>query len=639
MSDSIWYHKPGEFREFIKTIRDKSMTVFDALAGFREVKCLPARYKQMTIAELASNSKEIQTLYKALRSGMEAESKLKLPYKRKAREVEIIQDIADAYDIDKEKAKSRVVTGHYNDGDRQFNYAIEIAVAPRKGIDENVKDAGKVDFIGNINDTPSIDGGEGYFSGGDYQWKDPKTGYSLDASSVKEILSECGFNSTDWISKRRVPSVVYLNLKTPVPEWLGAAGKTHINLNPYAKNIAQNLADLAKKMPSYHGKGYAARVITYSTKDPTQEGKNYLVDFLRERRRLVTADPSIKTKRRVTQQGVWYLIEKKMVANGFEPPRSWAKTREYLVDLIPKAIKELWPGGNITREDLGIIAGARAMMHFDGAEYPVSKDNILRLANTKTTDMIIIEKEGIADAVVEYADEYKVALVFTRGRFVNYVKELIKEASARGITNVKIWVVTDYDVDGIEIAKEAPNVPRIGVDRSTIKWLQKNGYPNLKLEDVEESHYTKYAESRTRDSYLWNKRIEIDAILAKVGGEGLWKYLMHQITTKAPIRNYIPIIEKPEMEEVYPEDISQALSDAHDFADAFAEGKWKKIQDEELKEVKGELLKTKEKLDAIKESMTQVLEENRKQIIEKFIEVFTTLAGDKKKSNRRGRTG
>ena len=70
-------------------------------------------------------------------------------------------------------------------------------MAPRKGIDENVRDAGKVDFIGNINDTPSIDGGEGYFSGGNYQWTDSRSGNPVDATSVRGILSECGFNSTD----------------------------------------------------------------------------------------------------------------------------------------------------------------------------------------------------------------------------------------------------------------------------------------------------------------------------------------------------------------------------------------------------------------------------------------------------------
>jgi hypothetical protein len=183
---------------------EQTISVSDALGTFRELKCLPARLKQLTVQELASNTEEIQALYKALRNGMQPESKFKLPYKRKARELEIIRDIAEEYDIDKDRAQARVITGYYNDGGaRAFNYAIEIAVAPRKGIDQNVKDAGKVDFIGNINDTPSIDGGEGYFSGGNYQWVDSRTGYRLSATNVRGILSECGFNTTDWISKRR----------------------------------------------------------------------------------------------------------------------------------------------------------------------------------------------------------------------------------------------------------------------------------------------------------------------------------------------------------------------------------------------------------------------------------------------------
>jgi hypothetical protein len=634
MNDSIWYYKLGQFREYIKTIADKAMTVSDALGTFRELKCLPARLKQMTVQELASNEEEIQALYKALRNGMQPESKFKLPYRRKARELEIIRDIAEEYDIDIDRAQARVITRHYNDGGaRAFNYAIEIAVAPRKGIGQNVGDAGKVDFIGNVNDTPSIDGGEGYFSGGSYQWVDPRTGHQLSATSVTGILSECGFNTNDWISKRRVPSVVYLNVKTPVPDWLGAKGKHKINLNRYAATIAQNLADLAKKMPSYHGKGYAVKVI-YSTsiKDPSQEGKNYILEFLKERRAAVKADPSIKTKRRVTQQGVWYLIEPKMKANNFQPLKSWGKTREYLVEYIPKAIKELWPDEEITREDLGIIAGARAVMHFDGHEEPVSKDNITRLAQTKTTDMIIIEKEGVADALVDFADEYKVALVFTRGRFVNYVKELIQEASNRDISNVRIWVLTDYDVDGIEIAQAAPNVPRIGVDRSTVGWLKRNGYPELELSKAEEEHHSKAAERRTKDNYLWNKRIEIDAILAQVGGEGLWKYLMHQITTKEPIRDYTQIIEHPETETLYSADIRLALTNVKDFANRFVEDKWKQIQDNELKEVRGKLLKPEKKGEEISASLKQIIKDHKDEIIKKFIEELTAIRGNTERS-------
>jgi uncharacterized protein YfkK (UPF0435 family) len=330
-----------------------------------------------------------------------------------------------------------------------------------------------------------------------------------------------------------------------------------------------------------------------------------------------------------------------MKANDFQPPKSWGKTRAYLVEYIPKAIKELW-GLSITREDLGIIAGARAVMHFDGAEEPVSKDNIVKLAQTKTTDMIIIEKEGIADALFEYADEHKVALVFTRGRFVNYVKELIREASKRGIKNVKIWVLTDYDVDGVEIAQDARNIPRIGVDRSTVKWLQHNGYPNLKLSQVEEEHHAAYAASRTKDKYLWNKRIEIDAFLPYVEGEGLWKYLEHQITTKQPIRDYTPIIEQPEIEDIYPEDISTALKNVKEFTNDFVKDKWEEIE-KGLKEVKGELLKPAEEDDNNKEELTDIVKTHSKEIIEKFIEEFNAILDandndDENQSNQEGST-
>jgi hypothetical protein len=37
MNDSIWYYKLGQFKEYIKTIADKTMTVSDALGTFREL--------------------------------------------------------------------------------------------------------------------------------------------------------------------------------------------------------------------------------------------------------------------------------------------------------------------------------------------------------------------------------------------------------------------------------------------------------------------------------------------------------------------------------------------------------------------------------------------------------------------------
>jgi hypothetical protein len=193
---------------------------------------------------------------------------------------------------------------------------------------------------------------------------------------------------------------------------------------------------------------------------------------------------------------------------------------------------------------------------------------------------------------------------------------------------VHIWVLTDYDVDGIEIAQAAPNVPRIGVDRSTVEWLQRNGYPGLKISKVEEEHYSRDAENRTKDKYLWNKRIEIDAILAQVGGEGLWKYLMHQITTISPIRDYTPIIRQPETEALYPANIRLALANVQDFVNGFVEDKWKQIQDNELREVRGKLLKPEKKEEDISASLKQIIEDHKDKITEKFMEELTAIRGN-----------
>ena len=69
-----------------------------------------------------------------------------------------------------------------------FNYVPEVAIAP-----VNQYGAPQIKLIADINSVPGIDGGESYFQGGSYKWTD-KDGYSVEATSVKGILSECGFD-------------------------------------------------------------------------------------------------------------------------------------------------------------------------------------------------------------------------------------------------------------------------------------------------------------------------------------------------------------------------------------------------------------------------------------------------------------
>ena len=130
MQNSVYYYKPGHFREYIQTITPSSILVSDALRTFRELRCLPHKFKEMVIQELSDNPQLIRELYNALRTGMQPESKFRLPYNRKAREIQLVQGLARNYKIDIEKAKAKIVIGHYDNDYQAFNYALEVAIAP-----------------------------------------------------------------------------------------------------------------------------------------------------------------------------------------------------------------------------------------------------------------------------------------------------------------------------------------------------------------------------------------------------------------------------------------------------------------------------------------------------------------------------
>ncbi|HZD36611.1 MAG TPA: hypothetical protein VE130_15515, partial [Nitrososphaeraceae archaeon] len=107
-------------------------------------------------------------------------------------------------------------------------------------------------------------------------------------------------------------------------------------------------------------------------------------------------------------------------------------TRKGLTGRIRQTIEELWPDEDITREYLGIVAKASAMMYFNGRVFPVSFDSKDELASTKTTDLIIVENEGIIDVLLESAQRYRIALVATAGKFTDYVQDLIRLAVEAG---------------------------------------------------------------------------------------------------------------------------------------------------------------------------------------------------------------
>jgi hypothetical protein len=232
--DSVWRSTFSEFRDYINGITDKSITIQDALDIIREARCLPKKYlisegnnKTVTVQDIAYNNKQIAELFDALRKGMQPESP-NLPFKKiKDREKQLLEQLAKYKKgiIDVENAYTKIAIGHFpplqkgekakevDINERSFYYWIEAAIAPLNDLTSD-DDAGKLEFIGCINGTPSLNGGISYFENGDYYWTN-KAGNYIRAAGMRELLAVCGFSTHINFSQRRKASILLLNLQTP----------------------------------------------------------------------------------------------------------------------------------------------------------------------------------------------------------------------------------------------------------------------------------------------------------------------------------------------------------------------------------------------------------------------------------------
>jgi hypothetical protein len=281
LSDSIYHQKRGEFKQFMLRL-DKNLSISDVIGTWREYKNLSAEFKHLTVQQLTDNPKLIEGLYNALREGMGPEAKFRLPYNKEERKQEIVENISEVYSIKKETTEAKIITDHWEDENNglSFNYCLEVAIAPRTDI--GLTHAGQIEILGNINDSHGVDDGANYFDG-NYIWY--RRGEPVSATGLRGILHECGYNTSNYVSdaKKRVPAVLYINLSTPCPEWLGGAGKTHIDTRPYAGNIAKTVTSLAYKMPSYYGQGYGWSHESYGGRKE-YSAIDYLRDFLRDKK-------------------------------------------------------------------------------------------------------------------------------------------------------------------------------------------------------------------------------------------------------------------------------------------------------------------------------------------------------------------
>jgi hypothetical protein len=144
---------------------------------------------------------------------------------------------------------------------------------------------------------------------------------------------------------------------------------------------------------------------------------------------------------------------------------------------------------------------------------------------------------------------------------------------------------------------ESTDAIKIGVSKETVLWLQQNGYPDLRLEDVQEEY-------SPDGGYTLEYRIEIDAILAEVKAEGLWKYIMHKLKELSPF-DITKAIDIPTKEVLYPAEVRGILSYLNEYIDKILEEENEQIE-QELEQVT-ELTDIKAKQDEIQQRQAAII--------------------------------
>jgi Protein of unknown function C-terminus (DUF2399) len=322
--------------------------------------------------------------------------------------------------------------------------------------------------------------------------------------------------------------------------------------------------------------------------------------------------PIIRSRDRWTQDSVWYNIQPVLQKYGIKVSRETVKR------LIKVACRIL----NTTREALGIFAGARATMYFDGQWSSVSFDAIEELARDGT-DVIIIEKTAIVQVLAPYADKYGVAIVNTSGYLTDYGKDLARAAKRAG---AHVTIITDYDLHGLNIASKVSEVPRIGIDEETLNYF------GLTHDDERVLSYSTAMQKRDFLSYYANvidrefvehSRFEIDGILAAVGSERLWEYIMQLF----PKRDYNRVIQEQPVSSS-----PGAIGDVEEYIeylkDKATRPRWEEIQ-KSLKDVEG-MIDVPAKRKEIKDELQKLVDTDARMkiIVSKFEELKTQLGID-----------
>ena len=376
-----------------------------------------------------------------------------------------------------------------------------------------------------------LDVGENMFS---WTTKQGSTQYGY---SIENILDKYGYTGDHDPKKarsRKPNSIIMVNLISPKLEYKDY-GKTSINLEPFRDAIGHTLY----KVCTCGGNGGVSG-------DDRPSKVSVVLEILIERKQKWYSLHAASERQKYlwTQSDAFYASRKRLIEYGYTNDEI---DREYITGLV-KDICENKLG--VKREDIGIIAADRAQLYFKGKWMDVGLREIRELS-LYGIDLLIIEKEGIAEQLAPFADEKRIALLYTRGFLTDYASVLSEKSAKEGCN---IAILTDFDDSGLAIAREAPYAYRVGIDFQTLEDL------GLNIEDVQEEynpgnhlktlqiggkHAGAYSKEMIR--YVEDKRIEINSIVEALNDNSrFWEWIIQKLRDHFTNRDYNRAVYIPE---------------------------------------------------------------------------------------------
>jgi hypothetical protein len=257
----------------------------------------------------------------------------------------------------------------------------------------------------------------------------------------------------------------------------------------------------------------------------------------------------------VPQQSLWYKARNDYLVR--RPGESEPDvSRKYFIEKV----RQICAAMGVSREKLGVFAAERAILYFRGSRTGVSLESIAEVFRYGS-DLIAIEKEGICVVLEPLAAEYGIALLNSRGQLVDYAEQVIAEARKSG---ARVFLLTDMDDAGFVIGNNLEGIDRLGVDSPMIQELAREmGHVTTDelrefrkgIEEKANFYFTNLMDDQYRELGWTSReppsrkdqmtRVEIDAVLAFVGRERFWRYLLKRMKELAPERDLTRSLKDP----------------------------------------------------------------------------------------------